>query len=113
MTLTFKFLYPEWREIEPAAWLAFWAARYNGRDNDVHHELMQKHGALSAGDFDLIGRWKEGCLKNAGRWKSGTPAVRPPCYTSSAAANIPSSIQGWPAPCLAWARRLPRELTVT
>jgi len=70
----FKFLYPEWREIEPSAWLTNWAARYRAADNREYFGLITKHGKLTGDDFELVGRWKEGCLKpKHGSWKAGTP----------------------------------------
>jgi hypothetical protein len=70
----FKSRYPEWREIDPAAWVEFWAGRYDGGDNDQYFALIEKHGRLSGEDLELAGRWKEDCLKPGnGRWKAGTP----------------------------------------
>jgi hypothetical protein len=70
----FNFLYPEWRESDPGAWLARWAARYGDADNPEYFALIQKQGPFSSGDFEQIGRWKEGCLRPShGGWKSGTP----------------------------------------
>jgi hypothetical protein len=70
----FKFFYPEWREIEPSAWLTRWAARYGDGDNPEYFGLIAKRGRLSSEDFEQVGRWKEGCLKpNHGSWKTGTP----------------------------------------
>jgi hypothetical protein len=73
-TSRFGFLYPEWREIEPSAWLARWAGRYDGGDNAEYFALITKQGKLSSDDFEQVGRWKEGCLKPShGSWKTGTP----------------------------------------
>jgi hypothetical protein len=73
-TSRFRFLYPEWREIEPSAWLAHWAGRYDGEDNAEYFALITKQGKLSSDDFEQVGRWKEGCLKPShGSWKTGTP----------------------------------------
>jgi hypothetical protein len=70
----FKFLYPEWSEVEPSAWLARWAVRYGGGDNPEYFDLIAKQGKLSSDDFEQVGRWKEGCLKRShGSWKTGTP----------------------------------------
>jgi hypothetical protein len=77
---TFKFRYPEWRDIEPAAWVRWWAAHYEAlfgtEDNRVHKLLIDKAGSLSVDDIDLVGRWKEGCLAlENGRWKPDTPVA--------------------------------------
>jgi hypothetical protein len=70
----FAFRYPEWRDVEPRAWLDYWAGRYNGGDNNKYFELIEKHDKLSKEDFEQVGKWKEGCLKpNHGSWKTGTP----------------------------------------
>ncbi len=69
----FKFLYPEWREVEPRAWLDHWAGLYDGGDNDEYSALIGKQGKLSSEDFEQVGRWKEGLKPNNGSWKSGTP----------------------------------------
>jgi hypothetical protein len=73
----FKFLYPEWREIEPSEWLARWAARYDDADKDGDNQEYFRliwESRLSSDDFEQVGRWKEGCRKpNHGSWKTGTP----------------------------------------
>jgi hypothetical protein len=69
----FTFRYPEWHEIEPRAWVDYWASRYDGEDNDKYYELIKKEGRLSSEDFELVGLWKEGLKSVNGRWKSSTP----------------------------------------
>ena len=70
----FKFLNQEASEIEPGVWLDCWAARYEDGDNKLYFDLIAKQGRLSGDDFELIGKWKEGCLKpDHGSWKTGTP----------------------------------------
>jgi hypothetical protein len=70
------FRYPECREIDPPAWVAWWAARHGGADNPQYFELIAKRGKRSADDFERVGKWKEGCLKPGnGRWKTGTPTA--------------------------------------
>jgi hypothetical protein len=70
----FKFLDPGWREVEPKSWVNPWATRYTGGDNKDYFDLMAKRGELSGEDFELIGKWKEGCLTpNHGSWKTETP----------------------------------------
>ena len=99
----FKFLHPEWREIEPSAWLTRWAARYGDGDNPVYFVLIAKQGRLSSDDFEQVGRWKEGCLKPSnGRWKTGTPtgydiwmqarAQAPKCPEQS---ELPGFLKDW------------------
>ena len=75
-TRRFTFRYPEWREIDPPGWLAWWAGRYDDGDNPEYFDLIARQGTLSAEDFEQIGKWKEGCLKPGnGRWKTGTPTA--------------------------------------
>jgi hypothetical protein len=70
----FKFLNQEASEIQPGVWLDCWAARYEDGDNKIYFDLIAKQGRLSGDDFELIGKWKEGCLKpDHGSWKTGTP----------------------------------------
>jgi hypothetical protein len=72
----FKFLDQQGSEIPPGVWMDLWAARYGeDGDNDVYFDLIEKQGALSGDDFELMGKWKERCLKpaNHGSWKTGTP----------------------------------------
>ena len=70
----FKFLYPEWGELEPRAWVSWWAGRYGDGDNREYFKLIAKQGELLSEDFEEVGRWKEGCLKpDHGSWKTGTP----------------------------------------
>jgi hypothetical protein len=99
----FTFRYPEWRDIDPSAWAAWWAARYSGGDNPQYFDLIAKQGALSAEDFEQIGKWKEGCLKPGnGRWKTGTPtaydvwmetkAELPECPED---AGVPAFLSNW------------------
>jgi hypothetical protein len=73
----FKFLHPEWREIEAHAWVTWWADCYDGADNPEYFDLIKKQGKLSGEDYEQIGKWKEGCLKPNphGRWKTGTPVA--------------------------------------
>jgi hypothetical protein len=75
-THRFTFRYPEWREIKPSDWVAWWSVRYDGGDNPEYFALIAKRGKLSAEDFEQVGKWKEGCLKPGnGRWKTGTPTA--------------------------------------
>jgi len=75
-TRPFTFRYPEWREIDPPAWVTWWAVRYGDGDNSEYFELIERQGTLSAEDFEQIGKWKEGCLKPGnGRWKTETPTA--------------------------------------
>lgn len=70
----FKFLYPEWREVEPSGWLEQWAGRFGDGDNPEYFALIAKQGRLTSDDFEQVGRWKEGCLNPShGSWKTGTP----------------------------------------
>jgi len=75
-TSRFTFRDPEGRELDPTAWLSWWADRYRIGDNPVYFDLIARHEAFSAEDFEQIGKWKEGCLKPGnGRWKTGTPTA--------------------------------------
>jgi hypothetical protein len=75
-TRRFAFRYPEWREIDAALWVTWWAGRYNDGDNPQYFDLIAKQGKLSAEDFEQIGKWKERCLKPGNdRWKTGTPTA--------------------------------------
>ena len=75
-TNRFTFWYPEWREIDAVEWVTRWAGRYDGGDEVEYADLIEKRGALSADDFEQVGKWKEGCLTPGnGRWKTGTPAA--------------------------------------
>jgi hypothetical protein len=71
------FCYPTWRGVGPAIWVDLWARLYDDSDELVYFELMKKHvsqGTLLCGDIELVGRWKEGCLKaDHGGWKPRTP----------------------------------------
>jgi hypothetical protein len=77
-TSRFRFRNQEGLEIGPSAWVELWAPRYDVSDigyNRVYFELIEKPGKLSGGDFELVGKLKESCLKfGTGRWKTGTPA---------------------------------------
>lgn len=79
-TNTLKFTLPSWQTQDASLWLKFWAGLYEltksrKEDNRVYFDLIAKAGMLGAGDFETVGRWKEGCLsdKNA-RWKPNTTA---------------------------------------
>jgi hypothetical protein len=75
-TRRFTFRYPEWREIDPPAWVTWWAVRWGDGDNPQYFDLIEKQGTLSGEDFEQMGKWKEGCLKPGnGRWKTGTPTA--------------------------------------
>ncbi len=77
----FRFRYPEWVEVEPSLWVQKWAGLYELRkerkkDDCVYKVLIEKNGTLSGDDFELVGRWKEGCFaKTNGRWKTKTTAA--------------------------------------
>lgn len=72
----FEFRYPVWQQVSPKDWLEHWSARLDPRNNTTYFELVAKAGSFSASDFELIGRWKENCLKAGhGGWKVGTPRL--------------------------------------
>ncbi len=83
----FEFRYPEWQEVAPSAWVQKWAALYElteerKQDNSVYQSLIEKREVLSGEDFELVGRWKEGCLskkkmegKENKRWKPESPVA--------------------------------------
>jgi hypothetical protein len=79
-TSTLKFTLPAWQTHEPSLWFKFWAGLYEStksrqEDNRVYYTLIAKGGQLQAGDFEIVGRWKEGCLSvTNGRWKPNTTA---------------------------------------
>ena len=57
----FKFAVPDWRTVEPAVWLKFWAKVYestpNGRqDNEAYQRLIDNADSLSPNDFETVGR---------------------------------------------------------
>jgi hypothetical protein len=57
-------------------WAALYEALNDAEDNRVHKVLIEKKGSLLSEDFELAGRWKEGCLSEANlRWKSNTPTA--------------------------------------
>ena len=49
-------------------------ACYVNSDNREYFDLIDKEDKLGGEEFELIGKWKEGCLKPGhGSWKTGTP----------------------------------------
>jgi hypothetical protein len=70
----FRFLIPDMKESTPQEWLRVWAARYKGYDEKEYTYLIEKHGSLSAEEFEQIGKWKDG-VKTERQWKPNVASV--------------------------------------
>ncbi len=81
----FAFRVLEIRDTAPSEWLAHWAKRYeqDNQDDDEHHNLVVKHRSFSAGDFERIGKWKDGATTE-GRWKPNVASVAYPIWMEAA-----------------------------
>jgi hypothetical protein len=70
----FRYRSPDRKDISPEAWLQIWSARYAVKDYPGYEELIAKHRSFSAIDFERIGRWKDGVLKDD-NWRPNVAMV--------------------------------------
>src|ERR1700716_3053421 len=69
-----RFRSSDGRDIAPDEWLRMWAALYPRRYDLGHDSLIAKNEALSAIDFERIGRWKDDA-EAEGKWKPNIASV--------------------------------------
>jgi len=75
----------------PQEWLKWWAERYGSYDEAEYSDLIKKHEALSAKDFERIGKWKDGVTTDS-QWKTDVASVAYLIW-EQAAAELPKCPQ--------------------
>lgn len=81
----FAFRVLEMRDTSPGEWLTHWEKRYeqdNG-DDEEHHELIAKHESFLPGDFERIGKWKDGVTTES-KWRPNVASVAYPIWMEAA-----------------------------
>lgn len=79
--------------LSPRNGCALWARSYD-RDEMEYEDLISRHTALSAQDFEKIGQWKDAALKEGkavtGKWKPNVASVAYAIWMQ-AASELPKS----------------------
>lgn len=78
----FRFRSMEGNDIAPEEWVRVWAALFPESDYPGYSELLAKHKSFSAGDFEQMGKWKDGATN--GRWRPNVASVAYPIWMLAA-----------------------------
>src|SRR5688572_2464820 len=78
--MRFSFRGSEGSSVSGQDWLRIWAARYPNQKYEADHdELIAKRGAFAPGDFERIGRWKDGARSDS-KWRPNIASVAYPVW---------------------------------